>query len=109
MVAEAKIDRDTASGWSEVGEGLTFWLSPRFSVGKLHPEVEEALEVVGQRHQRPFQTSLGQAAQREAAKAQRGFDDPKDRFDRLLALPIAEPSGFRGHAMGHLIEERRLR
>src|SRR5260370_10943995 len=95
-------------GLRRAGNRLTFSLSPRFSGGKLRLEVEEALEIVSEGDERPFEADLGQAAQRKAAKAHRLFDDPKDRFDRLLSLLVTQPSGLGGDAMGHLLDKRRV-
>jgi hypothetical protein len=59
-------------------------------------KVEQALEVIGQSHERPFEADLGQAAQRKAAKTHRGFDDPEDRLDGLLSLSVTMTASICG-------------
>ena len=44
-------------------------------------EVEEALEVVSEGDERPFEADLGQAAQRKSPEPEGLLDDPEDRFD----------------------------
>lgn len=55
---------------------------------QLGSRVEQALEVVAQRHEGPLQAHFCLASQAEHPKAHRGFDDPKHRFDCLLALRV---------------------
>ena len=86
--------------------GRDFW---RLGGPKSRLEVKETLEVVSEADERPFELDLGQAAQREPAEPEGLLDDPEDRLDGLLALLVAEPTGFGGDAMGQVFEERGLR
>ncbi len=54
--------------------------------------MEEALEVVCQRHQRPFRADILKAAQAEASEAERLFDDADYRLNGLLAQGVKLPS-----------------
>ncbi len=86
--------------------GRDFW---RLCGPKSRLEGEETLEVVSEGDERPFEADFGQAAQGEPSEPEGFFNNPEDRFDGLLSLPVAEPSGFGGDAVGQVLEEGSIR
>ena len=73
----------------------SFWpFSPLLSRPRQMFEGEDPFEVVAHADQQPFQGNVFSAAQAEAPKAHRLFDDAKDRLDRLLTEFIKFPSCF---------------
>lgn len=71
-------------------------------------EAMEALEVVGQAHQVPFERHLGQATQEEAAEAEHRFHDSENRLDRLLAQAVERTPLDGGRAVGEVLGKARF-
>jgi hypothetical protein len=67
--------------------------------------VEEALEVVCQRHQRPFRADILKAAQAEASEAERLFDDAEYWLNGLLAQGVQSLS--ESLCVGHNLRGKR--
>src|SRR6202035_671593 len=61
----------------------------RTALGAGASSCDELTESVSSADQRPFIGHFGDAAQKKLSKASRLFDLAKDRFDDLLAQPIA--------------------
>ena len=56
--------------------------------------MEQTLEVVSQRHQRPFSPHFFETTQAEPPESQGPFDDSENRFNGLFALRGELPSLF---------------
>ena len=69
--------------------------------GQVCAEVEEALEVVGERHERPFEAHFAESAQAEVPEPHRCFDDAEHGLDGLFALRVKFPPGLRGQPVRH--------
>ena len=69
--------------------------------GQVRADVEEALEVVGQCHQRPFEAHFEDPAQAEPPEPHRRFDDPEHGLDGLFALRVKFPPGLRREPVRH--------
>ena len=70
-------------------------------------EAVEALAVVGEADQLPFEGDFGQTAQGEAPESEHFFDDAEDRFDGLLPEFVERTAGGGRGAVAALPRERR--
>ncbi len=69
----------------------------------------EALAVVGEADQLPFEGDFGQTAQGEAPESEHFFDDAGDRFDGLLPEFVERTAGGGRGAVAHAFGKGSLR
>lgn len=78
----------------------------RTALGAGASSCDELTEIVSSADQRPFIGHFGDAAQKKLSKASRLFDLAKDRFDDLLAQPIAAMVASAPQFASHRLHER---
>jgi len=78
----------------------------RTALGAGASSCDELTEIVSSADQRPFIGHFVDAAQKKLSKASRLFDLAKDRFDDLLAQPIAAMVASAPQFASHRLHER---